>query len=95
MDAAADVERDPVGWIERNHWRPAVAAIGEALEPEPISKRIMIDRGELGSLRACVGQRQSGGEPLRQRGGIERDDPHRAALLLDERERGLGRSIIR
>lgn len=91
MLGPCDVEDQPVGGIERDERRVAIAPQGEAVEPGVVGDRIVLDRDQLWKLRAGIGQRHADAESGRLRVCVDARDAQRAALLLGKGQRGVGR----
>jgi len=89
----AAVERQRIN-IDRDHRREAIAGIGNRLQKSQIPRRIVRQRDQIGCAGLRIGKRQPG-EPKPVRGGIERDDPHRPALLRDKDARPLPLRLTR
>ena len=84
MRAAADVEDQAIGAVDRDHRRIAVAAIGDALKPGGIGLPVNIDGDDVGLARAGIGEGQPRRHADRHRRPADRDQPHRTLDLFDQ-----------
>lgn len=87
MYATGNVESHTVGRIQLDHRGPAIAAVRNTLQPEPVGMRIMLGCDKLRNAGARVGKREARAKAQAKRMGIERHDAYCAALFLDEGNR--------
>ncbi len=94
MRAAADVEQDAVGRIDRDERRVALAPVGDGVEQARVGRLVLRHGGERGMHGAGLRQRHAGDEAALLRGGIDRDQEVEVAALAEdsERRRSLTRS---
>jgi hypothetical protein len=95
MIAAGNVEQQPIGRIDRDHRREAVAIFGNAFEKIGIGERIHLLDAQIGNARPRIGQRKAWckTEPACLR--THRRKPHSALYLLDQDKRRLIGFVMR
>ena len=81
--------------IGRRHRRIALAAVGQPFEQSEVSCRVMVDRGKFGHTGTRIGQAKPRSKAELQCMHIEGRQAHRAAHLLDQRERDVRRRGVR
>ena len=87
MGAAGDVEKKPVGRVDRDQRRVAVAPVGQRLEQPAVGLRLGFDHIDRRMHGAGVGDAHAGLELQRLSPLVESRDPLRVAVAMTDDER--------
>ena len=86
MRRAGDIEDQRMRRLDRDHWRVALAGLGQPRQQVGVGQRLMVEGEQVGHPRPRVGELHARAQTERHGLPVRRHDHHRAADFLGQYE---------